>query len=205
MKSFIYSSLTCVVLLGCGNSSSPEPRANPNANKVSSTIRLKDIATGEKAPSEITKLNKIIEWTYFGRHRSVKAEILNEGTLAQISLGLFSTYEVDALKNELTQKFKKENPDFEFFCAVEEKMLRFTDAQIRYQEETCSAKDERQTLVLNRSWPVYQEREEIVKMIGLSNSVTLTDKALISKKQQDDQNNLVDKANKRESAARKDL
>jgi hypothetical protein len=175
-------------ILGCSPQTETSPRIPAKHATLKEEIVIKSFVTGQKASKELKAAKeKPFQWTYFGRPRIVEYEALKDGTVTLIKFDLEDSWEGYNLKSELEGKFKTQGtPDFQFRCESQDATVEFTDKRSHVTDESCSADDGRQTLVVNRRWPKYEEplirQFPTLKFLLDRGSVTLYDAALQKQK-----------------------
>ncbi len=167
MRISFYSLFLAAGILGCSQQAETVPRSLNKQSTVKEKIFLKSFATGQQATKELKAAQeRPFQWSYFGKPRIVEYETLKDGTVAAIKFRLDDSWEGYKLKEELEGKFKTQgSPNFRFSCESQETTIEFTDKQFRVTDENCFAQDERQTLILYRRWPKYDEA--LIKQLEL--------------------------------------
>lgn len=155
---------------------------------VSTKISLKEFSTGQMVSAELRKASsQPFTWAYFAEPRIVKYETLADGTVVEIEFDLKDSWEGYRLREEMEKKFKGDgSPAFSFHCVSEGGSVDFTDKRFAITDEKCYAFDDKQTLVISRRRPKYEEpllkQHPSLNFLVDRGSVTLYDQNLQSVK-----------------------
>jgi len=151
--------LISLAVAACSGPVDMGPPAKSAQATVSARISLKTFFTGQVVSDELRKAKEEpLTWTYFAEPRIVEYETLEDGTVVEIELGLKNSWEGYKLRDELERKFKTDgSPAFRFHCISTDGSVDFTDKRFRITDENCYAFDDKQTLVISRRWPKYEE------------------------------------------------
>lgn len=203
--------LTFLAVAACSESNDIGPPPKSQQTTVTGKISLKSLSTGLIASDELRAAkSEPLTWTYFGKPRIIEYDELLDNTVVEIKFSLEDSWEGYKLREELETKFKKDgSANFKFHCVSTGGSVDFSDKRFKITDENCYAFDDKQTLVISRRWPQYEEplvkQFPSLKLLIDHGSVTLYDQSLRKAKSDEEINSLLKQIENQDDNAKKDM
>ncbi len=203
--------LTFLAVTACSEPNDIGPPPKSEQTTVAGKISFKSFSTGQIASDELRAAeSEPLKWTYFAKPRIIEYEELPDKTVVEIKFSLEDSWEGYKLREELENKFKTNgSPNFKFHCTSTGGSVDFSDKRFKITDENCYAFDDKQTLVISRRWPKYEEplvkQFPSLKLLVDRGSVTLYDQSLRKAKSDEERNRILQQIEKQDTDAKKDM